>query len=60
MIADADIAAVGALIGERTRASMLLALMGGEAVSAGELARQAGVTPSGATAHLDGCATAAW
>jgi DNA-binding transcriptional ArsR family regulator len=52
MIVDADIAAVGALIGERARASMLLALMGGEAVSAGELARQAGVTPSGATAHL--------
>jgi DNA-binding transcriptional ArsR family regulator len=52
MIADADIAAVGALIGDRARASMLLALMGGDAVSAGELARQAGVTPSGATAHL--------
>jgi DNA-binding transcriptional ArsR family regulator len=52
MIADADIAAIGALIGDRARASMLLALMGGDAVSAGELARQAGVTPSGATAHL--------
>ena len=52
MIADADIAAVGALVGDRARASMLLALMGGDAVSAGELARRAGVTPSGATAHL--------
>jgi DNA-binding transcriptional ArsR family regulator len=52
MIVDADIAAVGALVGDRARASMLLALMGGDAVSAGELARQAGVTPSGATAHL--------
>jgi DNA-binding transcriptional ArsR family regulator len=52
MIKDADIAAVGALVGERARASMLLALMGGEAVAAGELARRAGVTPSGATAHL--------
>jgi DNA-binding transcriptional ArsR family regulator len=52
MIVDADIAAVGALVGDRARASMLRALMGGDAVSAGELARQAGVTPSGATAHL--------
>jgi DNA-binding transcriptional ArsR family regulator len=52
MIADADIAAVGALVGDRARASMLLALMGGDPVCAGELARQAGVTPSGATAHL--------
>ena len=31
---------------------MLNALMGGEAVSAGELARVGGVSPSGATAHL--------
>ena len=52
MIADADIAAVGALIGDRTRAAMLNALMGGEPMSAGELARVGGVSPSGATAHL--------
>jgi DNA-binding transcriptional ArsR family regulator len=52
MIAEADIAAVGALIGDRARAAMLGALMGGEAVSAGELARAGGVSPSGATAHL--------
>jgi DNA-binding transcriptional ArsR family regulator len=52
MTADADIAAVGALVGDRARASMLNALMAADAVSAGELARQAGVTPSGATAHL--------
>jgi DNA-binding transcriptional ArsR family regulator len=52
MIAEADIAAVGALIGDRARASMLNALMGGEAISAGELARVGGVSPSGATAHL--------
>ena len=31
---------------------MLNALMGGEAISAGELARIGGVSPSGATAHL--------
>jgi DNA-binding transcriptional ArsR family regulator len=52
MIADADIAAVGALIGDRARAAMLNALMGGEPMSAGELARVSGVSPSGATAHL--------
>jgi DNA-binding transcriptional ArsR family regulator len=52
MIAEADIAAVGALIGDRARASMLNALMGSEAISAGELARVGGVSPSGATAHL--------
>ena len=52
MIVDADIAALGAVIGDRARASMLLALIGGEGVSAGELARVGGVTPSGATAHL--------
>jgi len=52
MIAETDIAAVGALIGDRARASMLNALMGGEPMSAGELARVGGVSPSGATAHL--------
>jgi DNA-binding transcriptional ArsR family regulator len=52
MMAEADIAAVGALIGDRARGAMLLALIGGGDVSAGELARVGGVTPSGATAHL--------
>jgi len=52
MTGEADIAAVGALIGDRARAAMLNALMGGEPVSAGELARIGGVSPSGATAHL--------
>src|SRR5512144_2599012 len=52
MLAEADIAAVGALIGDRARAAMLNALMGGEPISAGELARVGGVSPSGATAHL--------
>jgi len=52
MAAEADIAAFGALIGDPARASMLNALMGGEAISAGELARVGGVSPSGATAHL--------
>ncbi len=52
MLAETDIAAVGALIGDRARASMLNALMGGAPMSAGELARVGGVSPSGATAHL--------
>lgn len=52
MLEDADIAAVGALLGDRARASMLEALLSGEATSAGELARLAGVSRSGASAHL--------
>jgi DNA-binding transcriptional ArsR family regulator len=48
----ADIASVGALLGDDARAAMLLTLLGGEAVPAGELARRAGVSPSGASAHL--------
>lgn len=49
---DADIAAVGALIGDGARASMLTTLLGGEATTAAELARIAGVSRSGASAHL--------
>jgi DNA-binding transcriptional ArsR family regulator len=52
VIADPDIAALGALLAEDARASMLLALLDGDAISAGELARRAGVSPSGASAHL--------
>jgi DNA-binding transcriptional ArsR family regulator len=48
----ADIASVGFLLGDDARAAMLLTLLGGEAVPAGELARRAGVSPSGASAHL--------
>ena len=47
-----DIALIGALIGDPARAQMLSALMGGRALSAGELAREAGVTPQTASAHL--------
>ena len=52
MIADADIAAVGAALADQSRAAMLLALLGGEAITAGELARIAGRSPSGASGHL--------
>jgi DNA-binding transcriptional ArsR family regulator len=49
---DADLAAVAALIAEPSRAAMLDALTGGEAMTAGALARLAGVAPSTATEHL--------
>jgi DNA-binding transcriptional ArsR family regulator len=52
MVAEPDIAALGALLADDSRSSMLLALLGGDAISAGELARVAGVSPSGASAHL--------
>lgn len=47
-----DLAAVGALIGEPTRAAMLEQLASGRSLPAGELARLAGVHPATATAHL--------
>jgi DNA-binding transcriptional ArsR family regulator len=47
-----DIARIGALIGDPTRINILSALMGGQALTAGELAREAGVTPQTASSHL--------
>lgn len=47
-----DIALVAALLGDPARANMLTALMAGHALTAGELAREAGVTPQTASAHL--------
>lgn len=52
MLADADIAAVASLIGDRRRAGILLALLGGEALPAGELAARVGASSSLASAHL--------
>lgn len=49
---DTDLASVGALIGDPSRARMLDSLMGGRALAAGELARVAGVGPSTASEHL--------
>src|SRR5690349_4204388 len=46
------LAEVAALLGDEGRAGMVLALWGGEARPAGELARIAGVTPATASAHL--------
>jgi DNA-binding transcriptional ArsR family regulator len=47
-----DIAGLAALIGDPARANMLTALMSGLALTAGELAREANVTPQTASAHL--------
>ena len=49
---DTDLAAAGALIGDPSRARMLDALMSGQALAAGELARVAGVGRSTASEHL--------
>jgi DNA-binding transcriptional ArsR family regulator len=48
-----DLASLGALLADRTRASFLLALLDGRAWTATELARLAGVAPSTATSHLN-------
>src|SRR5258705_4011131 len=47
-----DIAMVAALVGDPARANMLTALMTGRALTASELAHQAGVTPQTASSHL--------
>jgi len=46
------IAGIAALIGERARAEILTALLGGQALTATELAAVAGVTKQTASAHL--------
>ncbi len=43
---------IGALIGDPARANMLTALMSGKALTASELAAEAGITPQTASAHL--------
>jgi len=52
MLADADLAAVAALMGAPNRASILLALLGGDELPARELAARAGASSSLASAHL--------
>jgi len=47
-----SIAPVAALAGDPARANMLSALIGGKALTAGELAREAGVTAQTASSHL--------
>ncbi|WP_067968106.1 ArsR/SmtB family transcription factor [Nocardiopsis trehalosi] len=48
----ASVADFAALLADRTRAAMCLALLDGRAWTAGELARSAGVAPSTASEHL--------
>jgi DNA-binding transcriptional ArsR family regulator len=45
-------AKIAAMIGDPTRARMLAALMGGDFLAAGELAKAAGVTPQTASTHI--------
>lgn len=52
MVTTNQIAEIGLLVGEPARAAMLMALMGGQALTASELARCAGVTPQTASSHL--------
>ncbi len=52
MRGDADIAPIAALIGDPTRARVLMALMDGRALPASRLAAEAGVAPSTVSEHL--------
>jgi len=47
-----DIAMVAALVGDPARSNMLTALMTGRALTASELAQEAGITPQTASSHL--------
>ncbi|MER7406127.1 winged helix-turn-helix domain-containing protein [Streptomyces sp. NPDC000070] len=48
-----DLASLGALLADRTRAAICLALLDGRDWTASEVARLAGVAPSTATSHLN-------
>jgi DNA-binding transcriptional ArsR family regulator len=52
VLADADLSLVAALMGDANRASMLLALLGGEELPAGQLAVRAGASSSLTSTHL--------
>jgi len=52
MTADVRIAEVAALVGDPARANILAALMGGRALTAGELVHVAGVSPQTTSGHL--------
>lgn len=52
MLTPAALAATAALLGDPARAAMLQALFGGESLTAGELARIAGIGAPAASAHL--------
>jgi DNA-binding transcriptional ArsR family regulator len=52
MVTTATIAEIGALLGDPARANMMVALLGGSALTARELAESAGVAPQTASSHL--------
>jgi len=52
MKAGPDISMVASLVGDPARANMLTALMSGRALTASELAQEAGITPQTASSHL--------
>src|SRR4051795_5021471 len=52
MPGDTDLAALGAVLAERARSRILLALLDGRALPASVLAAEAGVAPSTASSHL--------
>jgi DNA-binding transcriptional ArsR family regulator len=52
MLYPADIAAIGAMLGDPTRAAMVAALLDGRALTVRELALRADVTPQTASFHL--------
>lgn len=58
MLTTTALAETASLVGDPARAGMLMALMDGRALTAGELARAAGVTPQTASGHLAKMATA--
>ena len=52
MIAEPNISDIASLIGEPSRAAMLVALLGKDALPAGELAYKAYISPQAASSHL--------
>jgi len=52
MLADADIASIAELLADQARAKIVLTLSDGRKLTAGVLAHAAGLSPSGASAHL--------
>ena len=52
MIAEPDISEIAALVGEPSRATMLVALLGKDALPASELAHKANISPQTASSHL--------
>ena len=53
-----DISIIASLLGDPARANMMVAMAAGQALTAGELAREAGVTAQTASSHLSKLSTA--